>query len=137
MTEIAEIWRERALVDLQDRMHLLLTSYSHQLPVKSKLNNFSQIASEEELAHELEILNLQMSKTEFMYLCQITAIYQQPEMKKVPVDSQMGIKEFRKKFHRTPLLKLHEVQEKKKHQNDVNVSMSRVEEPGEERKEEM
>ena len=29
MTEIAEIWRERALVDLQDRMHLLLTSYSH------------------------------------------------------------------------------------------------------------
>ena len=85
MTEIAEVWRARTNIGWRDRLFLLLKSYGQQLPVKSKLNNPAALTSEEEVMQELEVLNLQMSQTQFMYLCQLTAIYQQPESSNTPV----------------------------------------------------
>ena len=75
MAEMAEVWRIRTQIGWQDRLYLLLKSYGQQMPMKSKLSNPDTITSEEEMMQELEALNIQMSKTQFMHLCQLTAIY--------------------------------------------------------------
>ena len=93
-------------------MLLLLKAYGQQLPSKYVLSGVSSVADIERnkvaIRGELESgIDVSLSKTNFMYLCQITAIYQSEEMKdNADVTTQVDIKTFKSKYRRVPLIDL-------------------------------
>ena len=51
-------------------------------------------------------MQLSLTKTNFMYLCQTAAIYQSEEMKGKALNELVEIRKFKKEFRRVPLLDL-------------------------------
>lgn len=91
-------------------MLLLLKAYGQQLASKYVLSGVSSVADIERhsaaVRRELESgIEVSLSKTNFMYLCQITAIYQAPETQgSRDVPNLVDIKTFKSKHRRVPLV---------------------------------
>ena len=98
MVDAATLLKTKTTIPWEDRIKVLLKAYGQQLPAKSKLCNPDQISHEDELEAEIRALDVAFTKTQFMYMCQVTAIFQQPEMKGIPVKSLVDIKTFKKRF---------------------------------------
>ena len=105
----AKLLEEHTMIDFCDQVLILLKSYGKQLPsrfVLSGVTSQGDIQRNETLVRrelQSDDLEVSLTKTNFMYLCQLTAIYQSDEVRGKPFTDLPDIKNFKRSFKRVPL----------------------------------
>ena len=102
---------ERTWIPWCDQVLLLLQAYGQKLPSRYVLSGITSAEdinrNSMQVSAELQSgMQISLTKTNFMYLCQTAAIYQSEEMKGKTLNQLVDIRKFKKDFRRVPLLDL-------------------------------
>ena len=106
----AKLLEENTAISFSDQVLLLLKAYGQQLPSRFVLSGVTSAGdisrNENQVRHELHSgsLEISLTKTNFMYLCQCTAIFQSPEMEGKSFSQLLDIKKFKSHFKKVPLV---------------------------------